>query len=212
MLTPSDIEAKTFHNSLRGYDMNEVDDFLDEIVATVRELTEKLETAAYTSTVATTSDESAVGRALVTAQATADRVIAEANAEAAKILELAKSEAEDWLAEREEKKAAALAEMADFSARVRAVRERLVELADTVAVSLDAMDEAIVSGPAAETEAADDDDDEEGDVALTAEDEGRPVAADDADDEGDAERGDEDGEDQDPWSEPFGRSGLEGEG
>ena len=204
MLTPSDIESKTFHNSLRGYDMHEVDDFLDEIVATVRELTEKLETAASASTGATPSDESAVGRALVTAQATADRIIADANEEAAKILEQAKSEAEDWLAEREEKKAATLAEMADLSARVRAVRERLVELSDTVAGSLDQMEEAIASSPADESAMADDDE-----IPLTAGEEGTPVGS---DDEGDSDPEGEDGEDQDPWSEPFGRSGTEGEG
>lgn len=45
MLTPADVEQKTFSTALRGYDLDEVDDFLDEIVATIRELHEQLEEA-----------------------------------------------------------------------------------------------------------------------------------------------------------------------
>lgn len=45
MLTPADVEQKTFSTALRGYDLDEVDDFLDEIVATLRELNEQLEEA-----------------------------------------------------------------------------------------------------------------------------------------------------------------------
>ncbi len=45
MLTAADVEQKTFSTALRGYDLDEVDDFLDEIVSTIRELNEKLEEA-----------------------------------------------------------------------------------------------------------------------------------------------------------------------
>lgn len=45
MLTASDVEQKTFSTALRGYDLDEVDDFLDEIVATIKELNEQLEEA-----------------------------------------------------------------------------------------------------------------------------------------------------------------------
>jgi len=45
MLTPADVEQKTFSTALRGYDLDEVDDFLDEVVATLRELTEQLDQA-----------------------------------------------------------------------------------------------------------------------------------------------------------------------
>jgi DivIVA domain-containing protein len=37
-ITPADIEKKTFSTALRGYDLDEVDDFLDEMVVAVREL------------------------------------------------------------------------------------------------------------------------------------------------------------------------------
>jgi DivIVA domain-containing protein len=45
MLTTADIEQKTFSTALRGYDLDEVDDFLDEIVTTVRALNEQLDEA-----------------------------------------------------------------------------------------------------------------------------------------------------------------------
>ncbi|MDX1468475.1 MAG: DivIVA domain-containing protein [Acidimicrobiia bacterium] len=201
MLTPSDIEEKTFHNSLRGYDMHEVDDFLDEVVATVRDLTEKLEEAR--SKTVDASDESAVGRALVAAQATADRIIADANDEAAKIMDSAKSEAEDWMAEREEKKAAALAEMSDLKERVQAVRARLAELAEAVSGRLDEMEEVISSDQPDEIEGADE---EVEAYADSVGDEDAPAMelgeSSDSDDE--EESGADD--DRDPWSEPFGNA------
>ena len=41
-ITPADIEKKTFSTALRGYDLDEVDDFLDEMVVAVRGLEEEL--------------------------------------------------------------------------------------------------------------------------------------------------------------------------
>jgi DivIVA domain-containing protein len=45
MLTIADVEQKTFSTALRGYDLDEVDDFLDEIVATIRTLNDQLDEA-----------------------------------------------------------------------------------------------------------------------------------------------------------------------
>jgi len=45
MLTASDVEQKTFSTALRGYDLDEVDDFLDEVVATIKHLTEQMDEA-----------------------------------------------------------------------------------------------------------------------------------------------------------------------
>lgn len=45
MLTVADVEQKTFSTALRGYDLDEVDDFLDEIVSTLRTLNEQLDEA-----------------------------------------------------------------------------------------------------------------------------------------------------------------------
>ena len=44
-LTPIDVQQKTFGTALRGYDLDEVDDFLDEVVTSLREYEEKLESA-----------------------------------------------------------------------------------------------------------------------------------------------------------------------
>lgn len=158
MLTPSDIEQKTFHTSLRGYDLDEVDDFLDEIVATIRDLTEKLDSAPSPAGNGTPAgDESAVGRALVAAQTAADQMIADAKAEAEKILEEAKAEAENWAAERDEKKAAAAEEMVELSQHVAGVRTQLALLATAVADRLDEMDEALNSESGEPQGATDDD-------------------------------------------------------
>ena len=145
-LKPTDIEQKTFSTSLRGYDLDEVDDFLDEIISTLKELYEKLESRpegeapAFTPT---ESDESAVGRVLVKAQETADEIVAQARADAERIRAEAQTEADEWIGERERRKAEAEAELAQLSQEVGAVRSRLAGLATTVADKLDEMDQAI---------------------------------------------------------------------
>jgi DivIVA domain-containing protein len=121
-LTPADIEKKTFSTALRGYDLDEVDDFLDEVVAALRGLEEdltqcrarvaelerdpSLPPTAVPQPVAepvpapapaATVDESAVGRALVAAQQAADRLLEEARADAEKALKESRSEAEQIL-------------------------------------------------------------------------------------------------------------------
>jgi cell division initiation protein len=146
-LEASDIEQKTFSTALRGYDLDEVDDFLDEVVAAMRELQDRLAGAqeAPRSSATGDVDEGAVGRALVTAQATADRLVAEAKEEAERILEEAKGEAEQWLTERGERKAEIEAEMEELSRRVGDVRTQLAVLATTVADKLDEMDKAIAA-------------------------------------------------------------------
>lgn len=152
-LTPADVEQKTFSTALRGYELNEVDDFLDEVVTTIKSLQDdlveakariaELESGAAKSAETTTADASAVGRALVAAQETADKIIADAKTEAEELLAEAKSEAGEFEKEKEERRAAAEAEMGDLSERVAGVRERLALLATTVADRLDEMDETI---------------------------------------------------------------------
>ena len=41
-LTPIDVEQKAFTQALRGYQMDEVDDFLDEIVTALRGYDQRL--------------------------------------------------------------------------------------------------------------------------------------------------------------------------
>lgn len=150
-LSPADVEQKTFSTALRGYDLDEVDDFLDQIVATIQELNDQLaaaQQAAATVGVEPASrgevpDESAVGRALVAAQETADQIVADARREAERIVQEADTEAETLESEKEKRRAAAEAEIAELSERVAGVRTQLALLATSVADRLDEMDESL---------------------------------------------------------------------
>ena len=234
MLKPSDVEQKTFSTALRGYDLDEVDDFLDEIVATIRELNKQLDEAregqATTApapvtqpTPAAEVDESAVGRALIAAQAAADRLLEEAESEAAKIVDGARSEADDLVAERDAHKAEAQAEIDKISARVTAVKTELAALADQVAVKLEEM-EAVVEdqpeGDAAGRHAS-------ADLSESIEDSEDGSATSDQDEESDdlgnmlasvaADLGDDDGSPQSDTSElhsaePYGEDSADFEG
>jgi len=195
-LTPTDIEGKTFGTALRGYDLDEVDDFLDEMVTTLRDLQDQLaeaRTAAQEETSAppVVADESAVGRALIAAQAAADTILSDAKEESEQIVNNARDEAENWATERDAKKAEADAEMAELTDHVSNVRNQLAILATAVADRLDEMDQTIngASEPTATGEFTQEDDtlavdDEEVETFDLGE-------ADDTDDVGDT---DEDGD------------------
>ena len=156
-LTPSDVEQKTFSTALRGYDVEEVDDFLDEVVATLRRLQE----GAPPSTAApgppapaTGPDEGAVGRALITAQETASALVADAQGQADQILAGAKAEADAWSGERDAKKSAVDAEIAELARLVADVRAKLRDLASAASERVDEMGEALsAAGTAGEPEA-----------------------------------------------------------
>lgn len=181
-ITPADIEKKTFSTALRGYDLDEVDDFLDEMVVAFRELEGELAQArtrvgelerdpsapppAPVPLVASGPDESAVGRALVAAQQAADRLLEDARgdadrmlkesrSEADQLLQTARVEADTFAREREEKQAEVEAEMAEMNTLVAAVRTRLAVLATTVADKLDEMD-AVVAGTKLDADSAED--------------------------------------------------------
>ncbi len=118
-LTPADIEKKTFSTALRGYDLDEVDDFLDEVVVALKametDLTEARARVAElekdpgapptavppppqpVAPAAPAVDESAVGRALIAAQQAADRIMDDARTDADRTLKESRSEAEQIL-------------------------------------------------------------------------------------------------------------------
>jgi cell division initiation protein len=174
MLTSADVEQKTFSTALRGYDLDEVDDFLDEVAATLRELNEKLATAEAAAVSpppvptagepqesrSTDVDETAISRALIAAQNAADKLLEDAKSEANKIVDDAKGEADTWEAEREAKRRQAQDEIAALAARVASVRTELSVLAGEVTGKLDQMDEVIESSGTAsisDDDAGDDD-------------------------------------------------------
>ena len=75
-LTPIDVQQKTFGTALRGYDLDEVDDFLDEVVTSLQGYEQRLVEAqariqALETELADKGDsESAISRALVAAWST----------------------------------------------------------------------------------------------------------------------------------------------
>lgn len=163
-LSPSDVEQRTFSTALRGYDLDEVDDFLDEVVATIRDLNDQIAARAEAPKPAreqvavepsSHTDESAVGRALIAAQETADKIVAEAREEAERITAEARSEADTLVREKGRREAEAAAEMAKLADHVAGVRSQLAVLATTVADSLDEMDMVIGSQRGSSIEAGD---------------------------------------------------------
>jgi cell division initiation protein len=123
-LSPKDVEQKTFNASFRGYAEDEVDGFLEEVIASVEEYQQmvrqrdaqiaELEAGLVMAPVAPPkkdaaaepeptselpepgpevpriADETAVSRALIVAQRTADQLVEDANSEADEIIEAAK--------------------------------------------------------------------------------------------------------------------------
>jgi DivIVA domain-containing protein len=170
-LTPSDIEQKTFSTALRGYNLDEVDDFLDEVVRSMRKLHEELETArseleaksaepevsaepvpaAVIETPppppppppATPIDESALGKALIAAQETAERIVNDARSEADEIVVRARSEAETFEESRLQRKAEAEQEITRIDGLVNRVKAELADLSVAVGAELEEMSGAI---------------------------------------------------------------------
>lgn len=147
-LTPIDIQQKTFGPELRGYNMDEVDDFLDEVVSTLKDYDQRLRDAqdrirALEAEVATRGeDETAISRALVAAQKQADVILNEAQEEAERIRSQAHNETEQLRAERDSERMSLTQEIARMRATVADLKRRVVDLAASAGSDLDAMDEA----------------------------------------------------------------------
>lgn len=134
-----------FRDRLRGYDTDEVDEFLEKVAVGVDALNariEELETrlaaqpapapapvAAPVAPAMPAMDDDAIRRTLVLAQRTADLAVSEAREEAARLIEDAKSEAEALVARAEEAarrlRAEAEEEVQARVARLGEERERL---------------------------------------------------------------------------------------
>lgn len=153
-LTPTDVANKQFRIAFRGYSLDEVDAFLDEVET---ELTRLLRdnaalqsrsgapapaaaatpaAAAPVAVPASMEGQEAALRTLLLAQRTADEAIAEARAEADEILSKARAEADSTLEQANTKAARVDQEVAsriqaatgDLDARRRALEARIEEL------------------------------------------------------------------------------------
>ena len=135
-LTPTDVANKQFRIAFRGYSLDEVDAFLDEVeneltrlVRTNDELTGRSSSSAPAAAVGATTPDAASAaplglagqeaalRTLLLAQRTADEAIAEARAEADELVSSARAEAEQAVSQ-----AKAEAEQAVSQAKAEAER------------------------------------------------------------------------------------------
>ena len=148
-LTPIDVQQKTFGTALRGYDLDEVDDFLDDIVTSLKDYEQRLRDAQ--ERIATLEmemtdrgdAEGAIARALVAAQRSADSILAEAKVDADRIVADARAEASEMSKARDDEKASAEAEISRIRGIVDSLRSRLAELSLAVGVGIAEADSAI---------------------------------------------------------------------
>lgn len=142
-LTPIDVQQKTFGTALRGYDLDEVDDFLDEVVTSLKDYEQRLRDAQEriaTLEIEVTDRgdaEGAIARALVAAQRSADSIIVEARSEADQIRAGAQSEVAELVKASDAERADALAEIDRIRTVVSDLRARLADLSGTVGGTLD---------------------------------------------------------------------------
>ena len=132
MLTPMDIHAKEFSKSFRGFDENEVNDFLNEVMqayASALDENERLR-ADLARERKTIEDfrriEQSVRETLVVAQKTAEDITAHAKQSADHTLEMAAKEAQNLRREAQLHAKAQMDEAADRLRDVVAEYERLV--------------------------------------------------------------------------------------
>ncbi len=155
-LTPIDVEQKAFTQALRGYQMDEVDDFLDEVVGTLRSYEQRLREAhdkiRVLETEATPTqrggDESEISRAILTAQRTADRLLADARSEAESIRAEGEAENSRLAARRDSERNRLQSEVSSMSELVNNLRTSLGALTIAIGNQVDDMDAEIVSASA----------------------------------------------------------------
>lgn len=132
MLRPEDVEEQRFQVRFKGYDTDEVDRFLSVVTDTIRALSEQAERAEHECAALQqhlASAQSSRGeqaelleRTLLTAQRTADQVVAEAQEEAEQVRSRARREAHELLEEARQRAAQlnrAIEELATFRDRYR---------------------------------------------------------------------------------------------
>ena len=146
-LTPTDVAKKQFRIAFRGYSLDEVDAFLDEVEAELSRLLRDnselknrpaaLAPAAAPPAAGPTAAEPMLGmqgqeaalRTLLLAQRTADQAIAEARAEAEQIVSAARSEAETTItAARNEAQSLLAAARSQTESTISAAKSRAARL------------------------------------------------------------------------------------
>ncbi len=157
-LTPLDIHNKEFRKSFRGYDEEEVDEFLDQITKEYEKLfKENIELkealAAKESNIGQYKDlEETLKKTLVIAQQTADEMKQGAAREAELIIKEAELKAEQIAAAAEEKARSFLREYEDIQKRTREFRIKLRSFLQSQLALLNEQDEPDLIGKVEEPE------------------------------------------------------------
>ncbi len=145
-LSPIDVQQQTFKVALRGYAEDEVDEFLDEVVISLRDFEQRLRDAQERIAVleeqlsANRETEDAMRRTFLVAQRTADAILEEAKAESERLLAETRGEVNRVASEQTEEKARLLAETAMLRDRVHGLRAALSDLATGTMRRLDVLD------------------------------------------------------------------------
>jgi cell division initiation protein len=150
-LTPIDVQQKTFVTTFRGYDLDEVDDFLDEVVTSLKDYEQRLHDAQQriavleTQAVGRGDSEAAISRALVSAQRSADLIVSEAKNEADRVLAEAKLDAKTLETERGSERTRLEGEIGEMHRVVAELKQRLAALAAPMLEDTETMEAATTS-------------------------------------------------------------------
>lgn len=134
-LSAVDVQQKTFRERFRGYDPDDVEDFLDRVVETLRGYEVKLRQQQddmeklRNDVEGTKEAEEAIKRTYITAQRTSQEMVNEAQEKANRILDKAKVDAEASVKEAEEKSKQA---RADAAIEEEALQRRIAQLRTAV--------------------------------------------------------------------------------
>lgn len=133
MLKPMDIHNKEFKKSMRGYDAEEVDEFLDEIIVDYEKMQReidmlKTQLSNYSENMNNYREkEISLNNALVSAQRFADQLKQDAEGRAAEIIAQAEEEAQKIIGSTEEKYNKVLNDYTTLASRYHDAKETLKE-------------------------------------------------------------------------------------
>lgn len=143
MLKPMDIHNKEFKKAMRGYDAEEVDAFLDEIIVDFEKMQRELDVlktqiSNYSENMSSYREkEASLNNTLLSAQRFADQLKKDAEEKAAQIVASAEEEARKILGGTEERYKKVLADYTALASRYNDAKERMKEYFQGQIASLD---------------------------------------------------------------------------
>lgn len=156
MLKPMDIHNKEFKKVMRGYDVEEVDEFLDEIIVDFEKMQRELDVlktqiSNYSENMNSYREkELSLNNVMVSAQRFADQLIQDAEQKAAEIVANAEKEAEKIVGSTQEKYNQVLADYAMLANRYNDAKETLKDYFRTQLAVLEQDEAGIASEQVAE--------------------------------------------------------------